>query len=360
MKNKLTLYKGRAMLFPFLLCLFLTQSCRKETLLPSKGVNNLTIAEAKSYFEHNFQNTVNLKKQMSTNGSSSATISSNPIDGKQPMWDASILKKLSIQTDAVLVPMHKEGLYVHISEDRMVKFGYLNYMMMYKDKHDNIITEWVELKPSEKWVDAKFSRKYDGKIFVKDWDGKIKKIYSFGNTEPARVSGALNHKLNKIASINGSKMDTGNGDMLCTVTTTVTIKTEPKVCPCQGHTYEQFVAGFCPCPTPPSKGYTRTIAVEVEYDCALPPDGPDGPTGGTGNNNNGSGYSPIGNPGGGGPNPNDYTPLNCNPDPNYTIPTTPPPPGMEYVLPCSSIAIPTEGTPDPPLMHQHQKQQHNC
>ncbi|WEK17789.1 MAG: hypothetical protein P0Y49_13375 [Candidatus Pedobacter colombiensis] len=61
----------------------------------------------------------------------------------------------------------------------MVKFGFLNYMMMYKDNKDHIITEWVELKPTEKWINSKISRKYEGRILVKDWDGKTKRVIDF-------------------------------------------------------------------------------------------------------------------------------------------------------------------------------------
>ncbi|WP_139215915.1 C1 family peptidase [Parapedobacter composti] len=49
----------------------------------------------------------------------------------------------------------------------------------------------------------------------------------------------------------------------------------------------------------------------------------------------------------GGSGPNDYTPLDCNPDPNYTVPTVPPPPGMDYILPCSELDIPVEIVPGP-------------
>lgn len=353
MKN-LTL-KSKSYLFTYLLicivllCLFLIPSCRKETLLPSKGENNLTIAEAKNYFENNFQVTKKPKNTMSTDVSGTPRLTQeNPIDGKLPMWDASLLKNLSNENNAVLVPMHKDGLFVHISEKTMVKFGFLNYMMMYKDKDNHIITEWVELKPTEKWVSSKLSRDYEGKILVKDWDGKIKKIYTFGKIKQDISNVGINLKLNKIASIDGSKMDIGNGDIQCTITTTLTIKTESKVCACEGHSYAQWLAGGCPCSIPPTKGYTRTVLVAVEYDCTLPIDETDSPTG-NGNNNNGSGsgYSPLGNPNGGTPNPSDYSPISCNPDPNYVVPVIPPPPGTEYILPCSATQIPTEPTPNP-------------
>ena len=144
-----------------------------------------------------------------------------------------------------------------------------------------------------------------------------------------------------LASLKGKIMDNSGGETICLVTTTITVKTTPTQCPCQGHTYAQI--GDCTCNVKPTKSYNRTVEVEVEYDCTLPDDPIEPPTGGGTPGQTGPGGN---NPGGGGSGtPGDYTPLNCNPDPNYTVPTIPPPPGTEYILPCSEMDIPTE---DPP------------
>ena len=334
MKN-LTL-KGKLTACLILICLFLLQSCRKETLLPSKGGGSaITIAEAKSYFETNFKGSLKTKKLMSTEVSGK---SQSPTDGKLPMWDGSTLKMLTGGTNAVLVPIHKEGLYIHVTEKKMVKFGFLNYMMMYKNAKDSIITEWVELKPSVKWIEAKFSREYDGKILVRDWYGKIKKVYSYAN---GTLVPTVLTKINTLAAIGGSKMSSGSsGTLNCFVTTTTTITTIPaKPCPCDGHTWGQV----CNCYQFPTNGGT-TINVEVTYDCDVPDDPIDPPTG---SGSGGTSDAPGSASNGGSPNPSDYGPINCNPDPNYTVPTVPPPPGTEYILPCSSVAIPTEGIPEP-------------
>lgn len=74
------------------------------------------------------------------------------------MWDGFGYRELSSGNQAVMVPLHREGTYVQISEDRMVKYGFLNYMMMYKDSTNSIVTEWVQLKPSLKWFDATTTR----------------------------------------------------------------------------------------------------------------------------------------------------------------------------------------------------------
>ncbi|KIA91048.1 hypothetical protein OC25_23185 [Pedobacter kyungheensis] len=334
--KKLTLKNGKAIACLILTFLFMVQACRKDSLMPSSNLLNKTISveEAKQYFEQNI-----LKFKPGVKLSSTGPIKSERNDGtdtsddKLPMWDASKFRDLSIGTNAVLAPLHREGVYVHISNKKMVKYGFLNYLMMHKDADNKIITEWVELKPTEKWVDAKFSRNYDGKILVKDWDGKIKRIYTF-NDGILVTTNKL--KKNVLASLKGKTI---SSEQVCLVTTTVTIKTIPTRCPCMGHTYEQI--GQCDCSVKPTHSYYRTVEVETTYDCEIP-DEPIEPTPG------GSGGTPggPGNQGGGSPNPNDYTPLNCNPDPNYTVPTVPPPPGTEYILPCSELEIPTE---EPPL-----------
>jgi hypothetical protein len=304
--------------------------CKRDLLLPSASQRNISIAEAKQYFEANLQ-TLKPNTLSSTSAGGNSTGTNNE---KVPMWDASQLRVLSIGTNAVFTPLHRAGVYVHISDKRMVKYGFLNYMMMRKDAQNNIITEWVELKPSEKWIDAKTARKYDGKIFIRNWDGKLKRVLSFN--DGVRVAIQI-PKINKLASIDGARM-TGDGDINCFVTTTTTVTTIPGIrCSCDLHEWGQM----CNCPTPPTRGSTM-VAVDVQYDCDMPDD-PDGPSGGTGNS---GGEGPLGNSGGG-TGANDYTPPSCNPDPNYTVPLEEAPPGTEWVLPCSETEIPTDPTQNP-------------
>ncbi|WEK17790.1 MAG: hypothetical protein P0Y49_13380 [Candidatus Pedobacter colombiensis] len=136
---------------------------------------------------------------------------------------------------------------------------------------------------------------------------------------------------------------------ICFYTTTYTLTTGRSLCSCKGHTYEMWVAGGCTCGDVPKQGYTTTLSYETAYDCLAVEDG--GPSGGGvgGPPSGGSGQPPTGNGNGngGGTNPDDYAPIHCNPDPNYVVPTTPPPPGQEYIIPCSEMSIPDEDIPDP-------------
>jgi hypothetical protein len=96
------------------------------------------------------------------------------------------------------------------------------------------------------------------------------------------------------------------------------------------------------CSEKPQQGYNIEFKVEEEIDCFEFPDEPIG--GGGSGNNGGSDHGEGGGGGGGGtPGSGDYLP--CNPDPDYVLPTIPPPPGTEYILPCSGIDIPVEDNP---------------
>ncbi len=346
--KKLTLSKGKAIACLILLCLFLAQSCRKDNLMPNSNDlrNGLSIADAKQYFEKNFQNQIKPKAIMSKGSLNPSSPLQDIIYGKKPMWDASLLKNLSIQTNAVLVPLHKEGVYVNVSKTKMVKFGFLNYMMMYRDDKNNIITEWVELKPTENWLNSKISRKYEGRILVRDWDGKIKRVIDFSNDN---INKTLNSAIgSKKLSVTKEALMSG-GQQICFIKTTYTVTSGRSTCSCMGHTYEQWAAGECTCGDVPNQGYTTTITYETNMDCLeIEPDGPGGnnPPANPPRSNGSSSSSPIGNGGNGGTNPDDYNPMYCNPDPNYTTPTTPPPPGQDYAIPCSEMAIPDDDMPN--------------
>jgi len=342
--KKLTLFRGRAMACLIFMCLFLAQGCRKDLLQSNSPVlkSSLSVDEARAYFDKNLRKQVRSKVVMGTGPITSSSDAQDIVNGKQPMWGASILKDLSIKTNAVLTPLHKEGVSVHVSDKKMVKFGFLNYMMMYKNEKDSIITEWVELKPSKNWINSKVSRKYEGRILVRDWDGNIKRVIDFGEDHPDKVS-TIGVGAKKLSAMKGAVM-TG-GDQVCFWKTTYTITSGASTCSCKGHTYAQWAAGGCTCGDVPRQGYTTTITYETTVDCInIEPDEPIGPGGGTppsggGGTNPYPGYGG----GGGGPNPGDYNPIQCNPNP--VDPSVPPPPGQEYAIPCSEILIPDEDIP---------------
>lgn len=271
MEKRIVSLKTRFLAFCVIVLLIGSNSCRQQDLISEINSNhnrNLTLEEAQSFFN----------SKVSTIAKPISKIASmNPLAhkhdencthnlDKKPMWDGFKYRELSSGYQAVLAPIHKEGTYIGISEDRMVKYGFLNYLMMYKDSANNIITEWVQLKPSLKWFDAKTTRKYDGTIIVKNWDGNVKKVFHY--EEGLQIKSNNRPVLKKLASVRGSKMssthsdeeeDPDDSDTHCIVTTTWRF-VSGKSCPCAGHSYGET----CSCHTRPTQD---RIEYEQEWDC---------------------------------------------------------------------------------------------
>lgn len=331
----------------FLVCafLFIPFSCKKfEQITVSKSsVHDLTVGEAMAHYNKiaSGKKGGNHRSATRNAGTNTTAIDFDP----SPMWDAFKYKAIASGSQAVLAPLYQKNVYVGIDSNKMVGYGFLNYLMMYKDTLNNIITERVELQPSVKWLQSKTARKYDGHIIIKDIDGKVKQIMNFadgvqifGNTSTLSAGSLrINQEPTDSMRINGDDDD-------CIVTTTyiLTYGTKPSRCICENHLYGDPA---CKCPIKPTGPTTYTVDLVTTVDVVCPDDDPTNPPGGGSGGGDGPGG---GNNGGGGTAPDDYPPLNCNPDPNYTVPTVPPPPGTDYVLPCSEVEIPVENPNNPP------------
>lgn len=211
-----------------------------------------------------------------------------------------------------------------------------------------MVSEWVELKPSESWINATKARAFDGNILVRNWEGKVQKIFTYENGTLLPVNSKRSANLGSRSTARTSDDDEDPGDggdtpgddnEPCFVTQTITVVRTPKRCPCMEHTYEQY--DVCNCSTKPEPGYNTTYTVTYEIDCSEPPEDP--PIGGGGGG--GGGGSPDPGSGGGGSG-DDYPPISCNPDPDYEVPTTPPPPGTEYAVPCDQLDLPVDELPN--------------
>lgn len=339
----------------FLVCtfLFVPFSCKKFDQISVDKVSsrNLSLEEAMAHYKKiaavkksNRQD----KHVLRSADSGAAKIEIDP----SPMWDVFQYRVIESGSQAVLTPLYQPNTYIKVDSNKMVGYGFLNYLMMYKDSLDNVITEKVLLKPSLKWLQSQIARKYDGDIIVKSFEGQVKRVLRFED-------GVLVKNNKRRASSAGSAMRADGepdevpppgggegGDDVCLVVTTYVFQYVAGMkCGCMGHAYGDPV---CTCTSqPPTPGYTATLAYETEISCPIDDDPPVNPPGG------GSGGTPGDQPegnghGGGGTSGNDYPPLNCNPDPNYTVPTEPPPPGTDYILPCSEVEVPVEDPDDPP------------
>jgi hypothetical protein len=330
--KKLT-FKNKLITCLILLCLFFVQSCRKDTLLPAKGVNSLTIAEAKSYFEANFTaSTTSKGKTMSLSENESKiptyeTIMAN----KQAIWDKAYKKMISVG-GAVKIPIDfgKVRVVVDKTSEATMNLSALNYLLMYKDSLQNIHAEWVYLQPTLDWLNGNRTT-YKGKVIIRDWNGKVLRKLSYGDTNSILNS-------SKISATKGATMDGNvNPFVVWNCFRVLTgLCAANNLCKNAGFTQCDFCLQQCA---------VEICVPEPECDNCEPPPS----VGGTGSIYNGNGQSPSTNPNGGGgsTNPNDYVPLNCNPDPNYIDPHIVNADGSMSMPACSDIPIPY--SPNEPL-----------
>lgn len=231
------------------------------------------------------------------------------------MWDGFQYRKLIDGNQAVLIPVHRKGVYIKVGDNKVMSYGFLNYTMMYKDSTNNIVTETVSLRPSIEWFEKKDRNKYDGTILVKYWEGRTKAIYYF--KDGVLVSNKNKH--NKVANSNAIDTKNDSEDAPCLITTTYTLK--PATCPCMGHTYAQ--RENCTCHTKPSNEY-GVLETTIEIDCSTEEPPIDPPT--RTSREDGE-YSQSWTSGGeSGSLSNNYTPQNCRPDDqpiDYSIPLKP-------------------------------------
>ncbi|WP_316804895.1 hypothetical protein [Pedobacter nototheniae] len=329
--KKLTLFKGKAIACLALLCLFLMQSCRKDNLMPNSSdlQKGISIAEAKQYFEANLKQVTNSKKLMSTGKgaqNSGVTNLEALLNNKKPLWDKAY-RSLVSNGNAVKIPLDfGSAMAVVGSKKQVMPFSSLNYLYMYKDSSSQIHAEWVILKPDSVWLYGN-RENYLGKIYVKDWDGKPLKTLSFpaitNNSPTARTSiGAKG----KIMSAPTEPILGENGYTFC-------IRFKTDVCTCPSGPCDWLTCNVCG-----RTACANDISIWITQDVfGDPTNGPSG--------SGGTGEPPVSNPGtgGGSSNPNNYTPDNCDPSPNY-VP-------IQYPDGTSSIpaCLPVPQDPPPPI-----------
>lgn len=338
MSNKLTPLLWKAVPFLALLCLFLTNGCKKDLLQPnSKGIGNaLSFAEAKQYFEANLKQLALPKKLMSSQGTGNTSQKITIQDllyNKQPVWDKAYQKLISTGT-AVKIPLDFGNVRKVVDKHTKayVPYSSLNYLFMYKDSLQRIHAEWVYLKPTLNWLNGNRAS-FEGSIEIKDWNGKLLKTYNFGTAKAGQLS--------RLSAVKGTLM--GGGD----------------VTPIPDGCLIWAVQAKCSCDWAWSSG-TRKVGswnpdkcdycdLCVDYFCmpeplcetCPPPPDWGGGSGGGGNNGSGSGYTPGGgDSGGGGTGPGDYEPEDCtneeavvNPDGSTSPPPCVPVPTCETCLP---------------------------
>ncbi|TDE10013.1 hypothetical protein [Dyadobacter psychrotolerans] len=291
----------RHSLIPFVLLLIL--SCQKElvtteTDLLNKShdsISNLSIEEAKRYFDTNFSSAT-IKKSHSYNAE-------QLFEHKSSKWEKAGYKQISFG-DAVVVPMRFEELNLVIDKKTgaYVPYDQLNYLMMYKDKQKNIVTEWVTLLPDSSWLYGKRDV-YTGDIMVRTWEGEYLKMYRYSKDGQVKA-----FNINPSTLQNSKTSDYSAG----TYTECMRVRIAAN-CTC----IDKFDCDMCLI-CAPEFCYTVTLVTDDPE-----PAGGQGDTGGTGagntNNSGGTGTSSG--------NGSNYTP-SCNPNipPGTWVPSNQLPP----------------------------------
>lgn len=333
--------KRHLYVYSFLLSLFfLITSCKKDLFVgndiakPGKQTE-LTVSEARSYFAQTSANNRYNKRKTDRNA-----IFHQMASNRKVLWDKAVLTRTS-KGSTVKVPIDLGNVQMQLQDVGVVRYDKLNYLMMYKDSAQDIHTEWVILIPDIKWLKGD-RRVYKGKIEVGTWGGNLLKKYNFGTTGTAGVTAD---------SITAKDNLSNNRDMLAAASGTKIIA----VC----FWAEKPGLAFDPCRNKPNwDGVCDKCPICYDWQCfnttdMTPIDVDDPPVdpGGSGGGANTGTPGPIYVYGAG--DGTDYAPSNCNPDPNYTVPNTPPPAGMEWVLPCGNgpteVPLPIPASPVSPL-----------
>jgi len=291
-----------------ILCLFMLHSCKKDRTIGAsenkKGV--ITLSEARAFFEtevlRNSKLSIeikNSKKRLSVRD----MISNSKINDllyKNPIWDKAYSKGVDNGT-ALAIPIHFDvKSYIRTRAEYGVDFDNLNYLLITKSPEGSYTAEWVTLYPDMEWIKGK-RQSYTGRIVVADWDGNIKSSYGFEKSGKVSANSVSRSSQTTILNSNSSSK----------------IATTEVYMAIDGKCYENIRE------VPDATGVTL---YRKEVDC--PDDNkPDF-------SNNGGTAGPTKPGGGGAGGGGNYPPANCNPDPNYVMPTSKTPDGKAYIPRC--------------------------
>jgi hypothetical protein len=292
-----------------ILCLLMLHSCKKDktegALQNNRGV--ITLSEARSFFETEVMRNSKLSMEIKNSKKKLSTrelLSDSKINDllyKNPLWDKAYSKGVNNGT-ALAIPIQFDvKSYIRTKGEYGVNFDNLNYLLITKNPEGTFSAEWVTLYPDMEWI--KGSREtYTGRIVVADWEGNVKSNYGYEKSGKISFNTVSRSSQTTILNSNSSSKSA----------TTEVYKA------IDGKCYENIRE------VPDATGVTL---YRKEVDC--PDDNkPDfSNSGGTADPTKPSGG---GGAGGGG----NYPPANCNPDPNYVMPTGKAPDGKAYMPRC--------------------------
>ncbi|KLT66452.1 hypothetical protein [Pedobacter sp. BMA] len=159
-------------------------SCKKDKGSSINQDSKEIIADAKSYFE---QKILNKSLRIPNDPNFRHSII------KKPVWSRSVIRKISLG-DAVVVPIvFDEDIFTMDKDDAYKSFlSRTSYLMIYKDKKENMHAEWVTLLNIK--VKKNRNEHFSGIAVIEEWNGTFKKAFAFdglGNYEKMSSSSSI-------------------------------------------------------------------------------------------------------------------------------------------------------------------------
>lgn len=161
----------------FLVLLAGLNSCQKDVIDPQPKIPLTLIEQSKIHFEENVQS-IRMDQGITTSGQRLTRKNSTRI----PLWKEAYVRKISIG-EAVIVPIHYSNtMYIKKGKEKQaVSLDNLTYLMIYKNKHNEMVTEVVSRLPDDEYWDypKRNLKPFQGVAVIEDWQGNFLKAYQY-------------------------------------------------------------------------------------------------------------------------------------------------------------------------------------
>jgi len=320
--------------FFFLFFLLILISCKKDSSNSIKlnTTMPITLAEAKTYFNNevlpNSPLTIEADRKRINIITMLDLSKENDLLYKKPVWEKAYAKNVQNGT-AIAIPIHFDvKSFLQTGDGVGINFDKLNYLLIKKATNGDMSAEWITLYPDQDWISGNRG-KYTGRLLVADWDGHLKYGYSYDKAGKTLKYEGRNRQIERTQSIMLSRSKNvselrlpNNGSIKILSYSSIRGKelSGMKYKDKDGNCWENIREA-------PAESGVGVVLYRKSVAC-VDPSTPDAPPVTT--------YEPVPKSGGGGSGGggSDYTPPNCNPDPNYVVPNHQPPAGTSWILPC--------------------------
>jgi len=168
-------------------------------MLLTRNHKSLTLIEqSRIHFEENIQSK-KVEQGITTSGQRFTRKNST----KVPSWKEAYVRKISIG-EAVIVPIHYSNtMYINKGKEKQaVSLDNLTYLMIYKNKQNEMVTEVVYQLPDDGYWDypKRNLKPFQGVVAIEDWQGNFIKAYQY-------LKGGEIVKINPISNVTPKKKE---------------------------------------------------------------------------------------------------------------------------------------------------------